>query len=109
MISMTTAFLEVVGDSPIFKVLDFLTVNDDFDYSMTDIAKLSGVGYSTLKLFWPKLEKEKIIVITRIVGKAKMYRLNNINPVVKKFKEFYWTLTKEKIHNLTKKESEIQA
>lgn len=105
---MTTAFLGIVGDSPIFKVLDFLTVNDDFDYSMTDIAKLSEIGYSTLKLFWPKLEEEKIVISTRTVGKAKMYRLNCSNPVVKKFKEFYWTLTKEKIHTLVKKEAEVQ-
>lgn len=107
-ITMTSAFLETIGDSPIFKVLDFLTVNDDFDYSMTDIAKFSEVGYSTLKLFWPKLEKEKIVVIIRTVGKAKMYRLNDSNPVVKKFKEFYWTLTREKVHALIKKEGEIK-
>ncbi|MEK6857409.1 MAG: hypothetical protein AABX39_02355, partial [Nanoarchaeota archaeon] len=87
---MTSLFLEVVGDSPVFRVLDFLTVNDDFDYSMTDIAKLSGVGYSTLKLFWPRLEKENIVSETRLVGKAKMYNLNENNLSVKKFKEFYW-------------------
>ncbi|QQG38629.1 MAG: hypothetical protein HYS32_03425 [Candidatus Woesearchaeota archaeon] len=95
---MATTFLEVVGDAPIFRVLDFLTVNEDFDYSMTDIAKFSEIGYSTLKLFWPTLEKENIVVIVRTVGKAKMYRLNDKNLVVKKFKEFYWTLTKNRIH-----------
>ena len=36
-----TAFLEIFGDSPILRVLDFLVVNEDFDYSMTDIASLS--------------------------------------------------------------------
>ena len=46
-----TAFLQVFGDSPMLRVLDFLIVNEDFDYSMTDIASQSGVGYSTLKLF----------------------------------------------------------
>jgi len=43
-----TIFLEIFGDSPILRVLDFLVVNEDFDYSMTDIAVLSGIGYSTL-------------------------------------------------------------
>ena len=95
---MTSLFLEVVGDSPVFRVLDFLTVNDDFDYSMTDIAKLSGVGYSTLKLFWPRLEKENIVSETRLVGKAKMYNLNENNLSVKKFKEFYWAIVKNKIN-----------
>ena len=93
-----TAFLETFGDSPILRVLDFLVVNEDFDYSMTDIASLSGIGYSTLKLFWNRLEKQKIITQTRTVGKAKMYKLDLSNPVVKKFRDFYWETTKQKVH-----------
>src|SRR3989338_2130213 len=93
-----TAFLEIFGESPVLKVLDFLVVNEDFDYSMTDIAHLSEVGYSTLKLFWANLEKEHIVVNTRTVGKAKMYKLNQSNPVLKKFRDFYWETTKQKVH-----------
>ena len=93
-----SVFLSIFGDSPILRVLDFLVVNEDFDYSMTDIASLSGVGYSTLKLFWTKLEKEGIVVNTRTVGKAKMYNLNLINPIIKKFRDFYWETTKQKVH-----------
>lgn len=94
-----SVFLEIFGESPILKVLDFLIINEDFDYSMTDIANLSGIGYSTLKLIWPKLEKSNIIKQTRIIGKAKMYKLNNQNSIVKKFKIFYWETTKHKIHD----------
>src|SRR3990167_6192392 len=90
-----TAFLSVFGDSPILKVMDFLIVNEDFDYSMTDIASESGVGYSTLKLFWKNLESNKIVKNTRTVGKAKMYKLNIANPVIKKFRDFYWETTKQ--------------
>jgi hypothetical protein len=93
-----TVFLEVFGDSPIQKVLDFLIVNDDFDHSMTDIAELSAVGYSTLKLFWPKLEVSGIVKHTRTVGNAKMYELDTQNVVVKKLKELYWTVTKNSVH-----------
>ena len=93
-----TIFLEIFGDSPMLKVLDFLIVNEDFDYSMTDIAVNSGVGYSTLKLFWRKLEENSIIRQTRTVGKAKMYRLNFANPVIRKFRDFYWETTKQAVH-----------
>ena len=102
-----TAFLEIFGDSPILRVLDFLVVNEDFDYSMTDIAKLSSVGYSTLKLFWNKLEKEKIIINIRVVGKAKMYKLNFNNPIIKKFRDFYWETTKQKVHEKIKEKDLI--
>ncbi|MHA1865885.1 MAG: hypothetical protein ACTSWZ_05190 [Candidatus Heimdallarchaeaceae archaeon] len=98
-----TAFLDIFGDSPVLKVFDFLVVNEDFDYSMTDIASLSGVGYSTLKLFFGKLEREKIVTKVRTVGKAKMYKLNMANPVVKKFRDLYWETARQKIHEKAKK------
>ena len=93
-----TAFLQIFGDSPMLRVMDFLIVNEDFDYSMTDIASQSGVGYSTLKLFWKNLEESKIVKQTRIVGKAKMYRLNSENPIIKKFRDFYWETTRQSVH-----------
>ena len=105
----STAFLETFGDSPINKILDFLIVNEDFDYSMTDIAIYSGVGYSTLKLFWNNLENNKIVIQTRVVGRAKMYRIYLENPVVKKFRDFYWETTKQKVREEIKRKEIIAA
>ena len=99
-----TAFLEIFGASPELKVLDFLIVNEDFDYSMTDIAEQSEVGYSTLKLFWNRLEKEGIVTKTRTVGKAKLYKLNMKNSIVKRFRDFYWETTKHRVHSKMKQE-----
>ena len=87
-------FIEVMGDSPINRILNFLDLNYAYDYSLTDIAKGAGVGYATLQLFWKKLESAKIVIQTRKVGKAKMYRLNIKNPVVKNFREFVLELCK---------------
>ena len=99
-----SAFLEVFGETPLLKVLDFLVIHENFDYSMSDIARLSEVGYATLKLFWPRLEQYKIVMQTRKVGKAKMYRLNYQNPVAKKFRELYWEVTKTVVHDELKDE-----
>lgn len=96
MAKLKSVFLEVMGDYPINRVLDFLVNFDDFDYSLTDIAKFSRVGYATLQLFWKDLEKAHIVVQTRTVGKAKMYKINKKNPVVKNFVKMYWTLVKKK-------------
>ena len=81
-----------------------IVVNEDFDYSMTDIAHLSGIGYSTLKLFWRRLEDEGIVINTRTVGKAKMYKLDLANPIIKKFRDFYWETTKHHVHEKLKEE-----
>ena len=48
------------------------------------------------------LEKENIVTKTRIVGKAKMYKLNMNNPITKKFRDFYWETTKQHIHSKVK-------
>ncbi|MEM2130932.1 MAG: hypothetical protein QXM96_00635 [Candidatus Woesearchaeota archaeon] len=96
---MKSIFLETFGESPILRVFDFLILNEEFDYSMIDIAKNSKIGYSTLKLFWKKLEKEKIVIMTRKIGKARMFKLNNENEIVKKIKEIYWIITKNKVRS----------
>ncbi len=64
---------------------------------MKDIAKFSGVGYTTLKVLWKDFTRRKIVVQTRLVGRAKMYRLNKENPVVAKFIEYYWTVISNEI------------
>ncbi len=92
-----SVFLESFGDSSINRILDFLIVFDNFDYSMVDIAIKAGVGYSTLKTLIKELLRKGLIIQTRISGKSKMYKLNKENPLVKKFTEFYWNITDEAI------------
>jgi len=100
-------FLETFGDSPVNRVLDFLIVFDQFDYSMMDIAKKAGVGYSTLKELIKELLKKGLIIQSRISGKSKMYKLNKDNPLVKKFVEFYWDITEEVVNKELKKKEMV--
>ena len=89
-----TVFGEVFGSNPVIKVLDFLITFQLFDYPMTEIARNSGVGYSTLQTFWEKLEKNCIIIKTRRVGKSDLYKLNTKNPAVKQLLKLDWNLIK---------------
>ncbi len=79
----TTAFVETFGSSPLIKVLDFLMTYREFDYSLSDIAKESGVGWNTLHSFFFKLVEKGIVKETRQVGRAKLYKLNTESPIVK--------------------------
>ena len=90
----TSSFLEVMGDSPINKVLDFLMTFDEFDYSLTDIAEEAGVGYSTLMLLWPKLEEKGMVTMTRKVGKSRMFMINKASPVVQELIKLHWEIAK---------------
>ena len=95
-----SVFLKTFGDNPINRVLDFLTVFNNFDYSIADIAENSNVGYSTLKILIKDLGKKKIVIETRISGRNKMYKLNRNNPLVERFVQFYWDITNQKAKEL---------
>jgi len=87
-------FIRELGiKSPMLKVLDFLMDNESFDYSKTDIAEGTELSRATLFKVWPKLEALGLITATRTVGKAKMYRLNKKNPIVKKLMELDDTIS----------------
>ncbi|MBI2129520.1 hypothetical protein HYU07_04740 [Candidatus Woesearchaeota archaeon] len=89
-----TIFVKVFGKTPLIKVLDFLITYQLFDYPLTEIAKKSGVGYSTLQTFWDKLERNCIVIKTRRVGKSDLYKLNTSNPAVQQLMKLDWNLIK---------------
>jgi len=89
-----TIFVEVFGSNPIIKVLDFLITFQLFDYPLTEIAKNSGVSYSTLQTFWNKLSRNNIVIKTRRVGKSDLYKLNTKNPAVQQLIRLDWNLIK---------------
>ena len=74
---------------------------------MKDIAKSARVGYATLKLFWEKLEKAGIVIMTRTVGNAKMYKLNADSKAVQKLKEFYWETARLQTGDILAREMKV--
>lgn len=82
-----SVFIRTFGDYPLIKILDFLIYSRDFDYPITEIAKNADVNFQTLKKLWPKLEEGKIVVVTRTLGGATLYKLDMENPVVRKIIE----------------------
>ncbi len=86
---METLFRKALGDTPKIRVLEFLIEGRELDYSISDIAEGAEIGRTTLFRIWDDLIKTKIIVSTRQIGNAKLFRLNIANPFVKKFVEVF--------------------
>ncbi len=82
-----SSFRLVFGDSPIVKVIDFFLENREFDYRLTDIAKNSDIGWSTLHQFWNRLVLMEVVVKTRRIGRAELYKLNLGSALVKRLLE----------------------
>ena len=93
-----SSFRIVFGNSPIVKVIDFFLDNREFDYSLTDIAKNSDIGWSTLHQFWSNFVKLGIVTKTRKIGRAERYKLNSNSPLVKKLIEIDMDISKKLVH-----------
>ena len=103
-------FIEFMGDSPTIRILDYLLTERDLDFSITDMAKNSGIGRTTLYRILDDLIKNKIIIQTRIIGMAKLYRLNKENFVINKLIEIDDRLMLEDLKKRSgKKEIQITA
>ncbi len=85
----TSLFIDFMGDSPMIRVLDYLITERELDFSLSDIAVNSKIGRATLYRILDMLIKNKIIVHTRDIGNAKLYKLNERNEKIKKLIEIY--------------------
>jgi len=102
----TTIFREALGNSPVIRVLDFLIEGRGLDYSLTDIAENANIGWTTLHRIWDKLIQLNIVVPTREIGRAKLFKLNEENPAVEKLIKLYDTLLYLETEKYFTKESE---
>ena len=89
---METIFTKTIGNTPKIKVLEFLIEGRELDYSVSDIAEGAGIGRTTLFRIWEDLISSKIIIPTREIGNAKLFKLNQNNHFVKKIIELFDTI-----------------
>ena len=101
-----SVFAEYFGDYPLIRVLDFLIEGRDMDYSMTEIAKNSGVGWTAFSDIWLQLTKKEIVLFTRKIGNAKLFRLNTKNPWVKELIRMDNVITKLETKKMLSQEIE---
>lgn len=88
-----------LGENPIFKIVDFLIENKGTDLSKKDIIEGGGISKATLFNYWPQIEEQQIVIVTRKFGKTKLYTLNSKNPIVRKLLELESTLIARALDN----------
>lgn len=96
-------FVEYFGDTPMVRILNFLILGKDFDYSMTDIAEGSHVGWTSFTRAWKELEKRMVVVRTRDIGRAKLYKLNTQDSTVQKLIKLHWEIIKTETDKMLSK------
>ncbi len=91
--------IKFLGENPVLKIVDYLIENKGTDLSKKDIIEGSGISKATLFNYWPKIEEEQIVTVTRKFGKTKLYTLNSKNPIVKKLLELESALIGKALDN----------
>ena len=79
----SSLLLDTFGDTPLLRVIEFLLMHPDFDYTKSFIAKETGISRITMERTLKKLIRNDLIDKTRTIGNAEWYRLNRESPRVK--------------------------
>jgi len=79
MIDPQSVFVKTFGDTPFIRTLDHFLLFDCCEYSKNWLAKELNISRMTMDKIWKQLIDNEIIIKTRTVGRAEMYKLNKKN------------------------------
>lgn len=78
-----SAFVEVFGNSPAARVIDFFMRDKESNFTLIEIIRAANVTYAALRCILEVLKNHDLIIEVGQSGKRKRYKLNKDNPTVK--------------------------
>lgn len=87
--------IELTGNMPLFRIIDFFVDNKGLDFTKQDIALGADISKASLFNYWPELESRGIVKVTRTFGKTKLFTLNTKNPLTQKILELEAALIRQ--------------
>ena len=94
--------LEAIFQNTSARILDFLVLNQKFDYSAPEISKITRVPLRTLQRVLPRLVSKQIVKETGKIGKTRMYMLNTDSELAKLLRQFSLATINVEIDNALK-------
>ena len=101
--------LQLTGEIPLFKIVDFLIENKGMDFSKKDIAEGAEISRASLCNYWNELETYGIVKVTRKFGKAKLYTLNSNSIITKRILDLEKAIISKALEKEQKKELMINS
>jgi len=83
-----SVFLRVFGSTPQLRLLDFFMDNPRHDFSRNEIMDAIGMAKRTLYEYLPTLVDEGVVKVSRKIGRAELYALDEESPVVRCFSDY---------------------
>ncbi|MBI4258539.1 MAG: winged helix-turn-helix transcriptional regulator [Thaumarchaeota archaeon] len=97
--------LKTLGGSPKLRITDFFMDNPLYDFTKKEVIEALGMSKQTFYKYFKDLEEYGIVTVSRRIGKAKLYRVNANNPMVKMLNEMVSKISLQ----IAEKELEKQA
>lgn len=93
--SEDSLLIQLTGNMPLFRIIDFFVDNKGLDFTKQDIALGAEISKASLFNYWSELESRGIVKVTRTFGKTKLFTLNTENPLTQKILELEAALIRQ--------------
>ncbi len=101
--------LNLFGNIPAFRIVDFLIENKGLDFSKKEIIEGAEISKATLFNYWEEVEKAEIVKPTRKFGKTTLFTLNAANPIVKRLLDLELELIRQSMSKKVEKKIAVPA
>ncbi len=76
------------GYSPQMRILNYPLDFPTNDFTKKEIIQALGMSRQTFYKYFDSLEESEMIKVNRSIGKAKLYKIDRSNPMIKTITEF---------------------
>lgn len=100
--------LESLFSNSTSRILDFLILNSKFDYSASEMSKITKVPPRTIQRVLPHLVATELVKETGKIGNTKMYILNTQSELAETLRRYVQTAINLNINNARKQHVSVQ-
>jgi hypothetical protein len=83
--------LESIFKNSTARVLDFLILNQNFDYSAAEISTITGIPLRTVQRVMPHLVQKELVKETGKIGNTRMYIINSKSELSELLRQYILT------------------
>jgi DNA-binding transcriptional ArsR family regulator len=80
--------IRALGNSPKLRILDYLLDYKLNDFTKKEIVEALGMSKLTFYKYFKDLEELGLVIVSRKIGRATLYKINLENPIVKMIVEY---------------------
>lgn len=86
--------LKAFGYTPKLRIMDIFLTNSYFDFTKEELARELAMSKQTLYKNFKDLEELGVVVTTRKIGRATLYRIDKSHPLVKQLNRMTFETSK---------------